>query len=279
MAADMILVAGSVATEDFLQTNTMSVKQPKNKRQRNLRSGISQSTVTVLTLDHRDHLRRSLASILKTSHLDRRQGSVSSIRSSVSQLHLNKLVLGKRVALELLALQTVLARTGKTILQGTHGTKGNSQTGTVQACKGTLETFDIGQHILRRYGAVIHMDHTSDGSTQGSLILDSGGLVRPGRRTLTLHDKSTDLPSRLKLSPYERDVSDGRVRDPCLAAGEQVHALLRGVLPRHGFHGPRVGAVVGLCQTEAAGDCALSEARQEALLLLFCAELVDTGHG
>lgn len=64
MPSDVVLIAHSVASENFLKSAKWSVELSYLDSQANLRSCSNQGTVTILPLDHRNHLRRMQALIL-----------------------------------------------------------------------------------------------------------------------------------------------------------------------------------------------------------------------
>ena len=95
----------------------------------NLRSCVDQRSVTVLSLDHRNHLWRSFTFILQASDLVGSQNTIRSIRRSISQLLLHKLVFGNRVILELLPLLCILSGPCDAVFESTNGAPGNTISG------------------------------------------------------------------------------------------------------------------------------------------------------
>lgn len=91
--ADAILVANGIPAKDLLQDTS-----------------IVQSPITVLSLNHADHLGRGLSLILETTNLDRGQRTIRGIRSRVRQLLLDELILGQGVVFELPALEGICPR-------------------------------------------------------------------------------------------------------------------------------------------------------------------------
>lgn len=65
MAADVVFVAGRIAAEDFLETRKdMSVGDPQHRLRMYIHSRAGQRAVTVLALNHGDHLGSGLARVL-----------------------------------------------------------------------------------------------------------------------------------------------------------------------------------------------------------------------
>ncbi|MGY4297708.1 hypothetical protein ACVWXN_005803 [Bradyrhizobium sp. i1.4.4] len=78
-----------------------------------------------------------------------------------------------------------------------------------------------------------------------------------------------------RLGPDHEHVGDRRVRDPHLAAGQAI--AIRDLLGA-GLHAGRIGAGVGLGETEAADPFAAGELRQVLLALVLVAIGVDRVH-
>lgn len=257
-SANVVLVGGSVSTEDLHEV-----------------SGSSKSSVTVLSLDHGDELRRTVSSILKSTDLDGSDLSVGGISESVSQLLLDQLVLGQRLALELLSVQRVLSGELDGLGESTHGSPGNTVSGRVEAGEGALETGHLGEHVLDGDLNVVHLDHTSDGGSESSLVLDGRGSQT--RSDLgSLDEETSDLA--VKLGPHDHEVSNGGVGDPVLGSVEHNDALLGGVHLGDGLHGSGVGAVVGLGETEASNHLSGGQLGEESVLLFLGAKLLNGVH-
>lgn len=99
--ANSIFVRHCVSAKDFLEP-VLRLDFALTGPVQNLRSRVDQRSVTVLSLDHGDHLGCSLALILESSNLVSSQDTVRSVSSCVRQLLLYELVLGNGVAFELL---------------------------------------------------------------------------------------------------------------------------------------------------------------------------------
>lgn len=97
VSGNMVLVTGSVPAQDFLQSLKIHQQCPQQARKeeakmrekKNSLPDACQRTITVLSLDHRNHLRGVLLLVLQTCHLCSRQSAIRSISGSVSQFHLN----------------------------------------------------------------------------------------------------------------------------------------------------------------------------------------------
>lgn len=257
-SSNVVLVGSSVTAKDLHQS-----------------SSVSKRSITVLSLDHRDELRRAVACVLESTDLDGGNLAVGDIGESIGKLLLDELVLGQRLALELLSLESVLSSEGNGLLEGTHGTPGNAVSGRVEACEGTLESGDLGEHVLHGDLNVVHLNHTGNRCTESGLVLDGRG-GEAGLDLGSLHEEASDLA--VELTPHNHEVGDGRVCDPVLGTGEHEHALLGRMGLGHGLHGAGVGAVVGLSEAETADELTRCETGQESILLFLGAKLLDGMH-
>ncbi|AOW07619.1 uncharacterized protein YALI1_F31153g [Yarrowia lipolytica] len=257
-SANVVLVRGSVTAKDLHQV-----------------SSASEGSVTVLSLNHGDELGRTIAGILEPADLNGSDLSVGGIGQSVSELLLDELVLGQRLALKLLSVQRVLSSELDGLGQSAHGSPGDTVSGRVEAGEGALETGHLGEHVLHRDLNVVHLDHTGDGGSQSGLVLD-GGSSEAGGDLRSLDKEASDLT--VQLGPHNHEIGNRRVSDPVLGSIEHNDALLSRVHLGDGLHGSRVGTVVRLGETEAADHLAGGQFGQEPVLLLLGSKLFNGVH-
>ena len=85
MPSNVVLIADSVATKDLLQSAPKSMTHTTTAlgSSQNLHPSIYERPITILPLDHADHLGGHLALILQPAHLLRRQDAICRIRHGI----------------------------------------------------------------------------------------------------------------------------------------------------------------------------------------------------
>src|SRR5215831_13639059 len=224
----------------------------------------------VVHLGHRDLLRARLPKILQTAELQAQELRLGDLGDHPDELLLDELERGDRLA-ELDPLLRVLERPVVAAHRGPDGAPRDAVTRLVQAAQRAAQPLHVRKLVRERNLAVLERELGGDRGAHRELAVD---VERREPRRAPLDQIAVDLAVVL-LRPHHRDVGDRAVGDTELGAVEHVAvALALGAR----LHPTRVGAVVGLGQTEATDLLAARHRRQPPILLGLGAIGVDRVH-
>ena len=130
----------------------------------------------------------------------------------------------------------------------THGAPGDSEACLVKATEGAAEAAHFREEVFFGDEDIVHHDLAGDRRAQRHLAFD----LREAEAVHPLLDKEAPNVA-IELCPDNADVCDRTIRDPCLAAGQQVATVFSF---RAGPHAAGIRAVVGLSESEAADELA-----------------------
>ena len=207
-------------------------------------AGDVQRLAAVIALDQADHFRRGLAFVHQPAHAQRGLQAQGDFGLHIGQLQLHQLGGGQR-AVELLAVQRVLAGGVPAEFRRAHGAPGDAVAGLVQAAKRAFQAFDIRQQVVVRHKHIVHDDFAGDRRAQRELAVN---LRHAQARHAAIQNKATDF-ALVVLGPHHAHIGNRAVGDPHLAAVQRPAAVH---LAGASFHAGRVGAGIRLGQAKAA---------------------------
>src|SRR5207249_10291155 len=175
------------------------------------------------------------------------------------ELLLDELERGDRLA-ELDPLLRVLERPVVARHRRAHRRPRNTVARLAEAAERPAETFHVRELVLERNLTILERQLRGDRGAHRELAVD---VERRETGCAALDEEAPDLAVVL-LGPDHGDVGDGAVGDPELGPVQDVRVALP---PGARLHRARVGAMVGLGETEAPDLLARGEAREPLLLL------------
>src|SRR5215467_4700278 len=224
----------------------------------------------VVHLGHRNLLRAHLLQIFQSAELQAQELRLGDLGDHPDELLLHELERRDRLA-ELDALLRVLERPIVAAHRGADGAPRDAVARLVETAQRAAQALHVRKLVRERNLAVLEGELGGDRGAHRELAVD---VERRESRRAPLDQVAVDLAVVL-LRPHHRDVGDRAVGDPELRAVEDV-AVALALRPR--LHPARVGAVVGLGETETAHLLAARHRGQPPVLLRLGAIGVDRVH-